>query len=116
MIKIKRIYLPAEPIDGYRVLVDRLWPRGLSKVDANLDDWMKDISPSNELRKWFDHQADRWDEFIKRYQVELIQPARAEHLEELRRRSSTGTVTLLYSARNESQNNAVVIRDLLSQS
>ena len=115
MIKIKRIYLPAEPIDGYRVLVDRLWPRGISREDANLDEWMKDISPSNELRKWFDHQADRWDEFIKRYQVELQMPSRAEHLKELRRRSQNGTVTLLYSARNELQNNAVVIRDLLIQ-
>jgi len=113
MIAIKRIYVPAEPTDGFRVLVDRLWPRGVARADTHLNDWMKSISPSNELRKWFDHQDDRWDEFVKRYQVELQMPSRTKCLEELRRMSQAGTVTLLYSARNEHQNNAVVIRDLL---
>jgi uncharacterized protein YeaO (DUF488 family) len=113
MIKIKRIYEPAKPSDGYRVLVDRLWPRGVTRIGAKLDDWLKEISPSNELRKWFHHEPERWGEFVSRYQAELQLPLLAEHLERLRKISSGRTVTLLYAARNGCQNHAAVLRDLL---
>ena len=113
MIKTKRIYEPVEPSDGYRVLVDRLWPRGVARAGAKLDDWLKDIAPSTELRKWFHHEPERWDEFVSRYQAELQLPLQAEHLERLRKISSGRTVTLLYAARNECQNHAVVLRGLL---
>ncbi len=113
MIKIKRIYEPEEPSDGYRVLVDRLWPRGVARAGAKLDEWLKDIAPSTELRKWFHHEPERWDEFVKRYQAELQLPSQAEHLERLREIASDRTVTLLYGARNEGRNHAIVVRDML---
>ncbi|MDH3660629.1 MAG: DUF488 domain-containing protein [Alphaproteobacteria bacterium] len=114
MIKIKRIYEPVEPSDGYRVLVDRLWPRGVARAGAKLDDWLKDIAPSTELRKWFHHEPERWDEFVNRYQAELQLPLQAEHLERLRKISCGRTITLLYGARNEGRNHAMVIKGLLS--
>jgi len=113
VIKIKRIYEPVEPSDGYRVLVDRLWPRGVARAGAKLDEWLKDIAPSTELRKWFHHEPERWDEFVKRYQAELQLPSQAEHLERLREITSGRTVTLLYAARNEGRNHAIVVRDML---
>ncbi len=116
MIKIKRIYSPAMAIDGYRVLVDRLWPRGITRADANLDDWLKEVSPSHELRKWFGHRPDRWDEFVARYRVELQLPQQTQQLEQLREISSSDTLTLLYAARSHDQNNAVVLRELVLNS
>lgn len=113
MIQIKRIYLPARPDDGYRILVDRLWPRGIKKSDASLDCWMKDIGPSTELRKWFDHQEERWEEFIQRYRKELESDLTTLMLDDLRKKSQARTVTLLYAARDELRNNAVVIRDVI---
>ncbi len=113
MIVIKRIYPPVEKDDGYRVLVDRLWPRGIKKSDAGLDNWLKDIGPSDELRKWFNHDVERWEEFRRRYQEELSSDPMTLMLDNLREESREQTETLLYAARDERRNNAVVIRDIL---
>lgn len=110
-IRLKRAYEPPSPQDGARILVDRLWPRGISKQEAELELWMKDISPSNELRKWYNHDASRQDEFRRRYAHEL--EAHPDLMEDLRERARKGLVTLVYSARDETLNNAVVLRDLL---
>lgn len=110
-IKIKRIYDQPVEEDGYRVLVDRLWPRGVSKKEVNLDEWNKEITPSTELRKWFDHKADRFDEFAKKYRDELLD--KAEALEELRKTAKNEPVTLLYAAKDPKINHASVLRDVL---
>ena len=99
MFKVKRIYEEASPSDGRRVLIDRLWPRGISKESARIDDWLKDAAPSTELRKWFSHEPSKWAEFKKRYREEL--KSREPILTDLRNLSSKGTVTLLYGARDE---------------
>lgn len=104
---VKRVYETAQPDDGYRVLVDRLWPRGVSKERAALDEWDKELAPSTELRKWFGHAPERFAEFTRRYQAELdANPALAEHLQVWRRHTK---VTLLFGARNETDNEAVVL-------
>jgi uncharacterized protein YeaO (DUF488 family) len=113
VIRIKRIYAQPEPIDGYRVLLDRLWPRGIKKEDARLDEWLKVIAPSNDLRKWFNHDPARWETFVEQYRSELEAPASSGELERLRVFAEGGTLTLLYAARSEIENNAVVIRNLL---
>lgn len=110
-VRIKRVYDEPHEDDGRRVLVDRLWPRGLSKDKAGVDDWMKDIAPSNELRQWFGHRSDRWEEFRRRYLEELDR--NAEQLATLQEWSKRGRVTLLFAAKNTEQNNAVVIRERL---
>nr|WP_210269987.1 DUF488 domain-containing protein [Hyphomicrobium methylovorum] len=110
-MRLKRAYEPAAPEDGIRILVDRLWPRGVSKDKAALDEWNKDISPSTELRKWFGHDPERWSEFQRRYRTEL-----REHetdLERIRKLAKAQTVTLIYSAHDEAHNDAVVLRDVL---
>ncbi|MGH7156799.1 MAG: DUF488 domain-containing protein [Candidatus Saccharimonadales bacterium] len=113
MITIKRIYEPKSPNDGYRVLVDRLWPRGVSKDKAAIDLWMKDIGPSNELRKWFNHDPKKWLEFQKRYEVVL--KSKTDELDSLRRlEKEHRTVTMLYGARDQQHNEAVVIAGMLS--
>ena len=110
-LRLKRAYAPAAPSDGVRILVDRLWPRGVSKDRAALDDWMKDLAPSTELRQWFGHDPARWAEFQRRYRAELAaQPAA---LERLRALALTKTVTLVFGARDEQHNEAVVLRDVL---
>ncbi len=107
-IRIKRVYERPAPEDGVRILVDRLWPRGLSKEAAALDHWCKDIAPSPGLRSWFDHREDRFDEFEQRYRLELkANPA----LTEFRKLVKTGKVTLLYAARDEKVNHAVVLAE-----
>lgn len=109
--QIKRIYEEPSQNDGYRVLVDRLWPRGVSKEEAQLDEWMKAIAPSPELRKWFDHEPDKFEDFKRRYETEL---AEKEHLvDELTEKAGRQTVTLLYAARDEVHNHALVLRDFL---
>jgi len=113
MIKTKRIYDPAEAGDGHRVLVDRLWPRGLRKEDAGIDEWLREIAPSPELRKWFGHEPARWRGFVTRYKRELSAPQAQAHLERLRGMARRATVTLLYAAREERHNNAEVLADLL---
>lgn len=110
MVKVKRAYEPARRADGLRVLVDRLWPRGVSKQAARIDLWAKDVAPSPELRKWFGHEPERFAAFSVRYRQELTRdPARAV-LEDLRRRASHGLVTLVYGARDEEHNGAVVLK------
>ncbi len=110
-IKLKRAYEAPTPDDGMRILVDRLWPRGLSKQRAAIDQWMKDISPSTELRKWFGHDPSRWDEFRRRYAKEVHQ--HPELLEQLRSLARKGPITLVYSARDEAHNDAVELRHLI---
>ncbi|AJE02055.1 DUF488 domain-containing protein [Geobacter pickeringii] len=111
MARIKRIYDPPAPEDGARILVDRLWPRGIARDEARLDEWLKEIAPSDELRKWFGHDPARWEEFRERYRREL--EAKAELLDHLRALAGKGTVTLLFAAKDEAHNNAVVIEELL---
>lgn len=112
-IQIKRVYEAPEASDGFRVLVDRLWPRGVAKQRAALDLWMKDLAPSTELRRWFGHDPKRWKEFQARYRAELEQ--HATDLAELRSRARKGTVTLLFGARDVEHNEAVVLRDVLAR-
>jgi len=113
MIRIKRVYEPAAPEDGHRVLVDRLWPRGLKREQAGIDAWLKELAPSTELRRWFASDSASWPEFARRYRDELAVPALAAPLAALRAKSRAGTVTLLYAKRDTSENNAVVLRDVL---
>ena len=110
-VRLKRAYEPAAPEDGVRVLVDRLWPRGVSKANAALDHWMKDIAPSTELRSWFGHDPVRWDEFQRLYTAELHQ--HTELIEQLRVLARKGPITLVYSAHDEAHNDAVVLRGAL---
>jgi uncharacterized protein YeaO (DUF488 family) len=108
---VKRAYEPASHEDGTRVLVDRVWPRGLSKSDLAIDRWLKDVAPSTELRRWFGHDPERWSEFRRRYARELRE--QSEPLEELRSLARKGRVTLLFAARDEAHNEAVVLRELV---
>ena len=110
-INIKRVYDDKSQDDGYRVFIDRLWPRGVKKEDAHFDEWLKDLSPSTELRKWFDHDPDRFDEFRKRYKKELQE--HKDDLDKLRKRAKTEKITLLYAAKDEEMNNAVVVKEIL---
>ena len=110
-IRLKRAYEPASPSDGYRVLIDRLWPRGLSKQRAKLDEWEKELSPSTELRTWFGHEPSRFPEFRRRYISELRY--KRQRLSELRRRARQGTLTLVYSAHDTEHNDAVVLAEVL---
>ena len=110
-IKLKRAYEPATEADGMRILVDRLWPRGVSKADAAVHHWLKEIAPSTGLRQWFGHDPARWQEFRRRYRQELQQHAAG--LEEIQALARQGTVTLLYGAHDEEHNDAVVLRDVL---
>lgn len=106
-IVLKRAYEPAAPEDGQRVLVDRLWPRGVSKERAAIDLWLKEIAPSTALRQWFGHEPDRWEEFQRRYHAEL--DANAEVVGQLRDVIRTGKTTLVYGAKDEAHNDAVVL-------
>lgn len=110
-IRLKRAYDEAASSDGRRILVDRLWPRGVSKEKAAIDDWPKEIAPSGELRKWFDHDREKWNEFRKRYRKELKD--HSEELERIRGCASKGTVTLVYAAKDEKHNHALVLRDVI---
>lgn len=112
MIKIKRIYEAPSKDDGFRVLVDRLWPRGVSKEKAKINLWLKDIAPSDNLRKWFGHKEERWKEFKKRYLKEL--EYKKELVEQLKTMDKKGIATLLYAAKDEARNNAVVLKNLLN--
>jgi uncharacterized protein YeaO (DUF488 family) len=110
-IMLKRAYERPAPNDGFRVLVDRLWPRGVSKDAAAIDEWLKEIAPTAELRKWFGHDPERWPEFQHRYAAELA--GHGALLETLRERARKGPLTLVYSARDELHNDAVVLRRVL---
>ena len=110
-VLLKRAYEPRTPDDGTRVLIDRLWPRGLSKADAAVDLWLKEIAPSTELRKWFGHDPALWGEFQQRYTAEVR--SHPEALEQLRDLARKGRLTLVYSAHDELHNDAVVLRGLV---
>ncbi len=110
-VSLKRVREPASDSDGYRVLVDRLWPRGVSKSAADLDEWAKELSPSDELRRWFAHRPERFEEFGRRYRLELEQ--QRDRLSALRRRARQGPVTLVYGASDPAHNNAVVLARVL---
>jgi len=111
VIRVKRVYEKPAAADGVRVLVERLWPRGVRKADARVDRWMKEVAPSTELRKWFGHDPARWEEFVRRYTAELRE--RPDELAELRRLARAGTLTLVYAARDETHNSAVVLARIL---
>jgi uncharacterized protein YeaO (DUF488 family) len=108
MIKVKRAYRPPEAADGFRVLVERLWPRGLSKAEVALDLWLKEVAPSPELRKWFGHDPKKWEGFCHRYWQELA--AKGEALELLREKGREGGLTLVYGSHNETHNAAVALK------
>jgi len=110
-VRIKRAYEAPAPGDGARVLVDRLWPRGVRKAQAGIALWLQEIAPSNELRKWFGHDPQRWEEFRRRYRSELA--ARRELVAQLRELARKGPLTLVYSAHDEAHNQAVVLRETL---
>jgi uncharacterized protein YeaO (DUF488 family) len=115
-ISIRRVYAADEgPDGGKRILVDRLWPRGIRKDQLGADEWLRDLGPSDELRKWFAHDPDRWAEFQRRYRLELRQPRQQELLRHLAELAEHGPVTLLYSARDEEHNQAVVLRVVLQK-
>jgi uncharacterized protein YeaO (DUF488 family) len=110
-VQIKRAYETAAPEDGYRVLIDRLWPRGVSRDRANLDEWARELAPSTELRRWFGHDPERYEEFTRRYREELV--PHEDKLHELRGRAEHGTLTLVYGARDTEHNDAVVLAEIL---
>jgi uncharacterized protein YeaO (DUF488 family) len=111
-LNIKRVYEAPEKEDGQRILVDRLWPRGLTKEKAKIDLWLKDIAPSTELRQWFGHDPEKWKEFQKRYRAELKK--NGEPVSLLKARIKKGPVTLVYGAKDEEHNDAVLLREYLS--
>ncbi len=115
MIRMKRAYEEAGPEDGERILVERLWPRGLTKEKARLDAWARDLAPSPELRKWYAHDVGRWPEFRERYLEELRAPGRQTELEDLAARARRGTVTFVYAASDPEHNSAMVLRDYLQE-
>lgn len=113
-VQIRRVYDHTNADDDYRVLVDRLWPRGVSKEAANVDEWLRDIAPSDDLRHWFGHDPDLWDEFRRRYRLE-IEELSSESLDHLVDLAGERSVTLVYAARDTEHNNAVVIKELLNE-
>lgn len=112
-IAIKRVYEKPEKSDGFRILVDRLWPRGLTKEKASVDLWLREIAPSTELRKWFNHDPEKWKEFQKKYAAEV--KANKEAYDSLRAKVKSGKVTLVHAAKDEIHNDAVVLRNLLTK-
>ena len=112
-IQLKRVYEPAAAGDGTRILVERLWPRGLSKDKAALDHWLKDVAPSPELRRWYGHEPERWPAFQERYRAELA--AAPEALARLEALCAEGPVTFVFAAKDQARNSAVVLRDLLAK-
>ena len=111
MIKIKRIYEEPAAGDGFRILVDRLWPRGLSKARAKVDLWVKDLAPSNELRKWYGHDPQKWTEFKKRYSQEIAN--KDQGLDLIMKKTREGTVTFLFSSKEEKLNNAQALKEFV---
>jgi len=113
MLKTKRAYDKKEAGDGKRILIDRLWPRGLSKAEAAIDEWLKDLGPSTELRKWFGHDPERWTEFKKRYVAELTAADKQELLENIAQQAKRNNVTLVYSAKDREHNDVRVLEELV---
>jgi uncharacterized protein YeaO (DUF488 family) len=114
VVKTKRIYDPASPDDGRRILIDRLWPRGIKKEEAKIDEWLRDIAPSAELRKWFSHDPEKWQEFKKRYKRELKD--KSELVRTLRAKAKKGTITLLFASKDTEHVNAAVLKEVLDRS
>ncbi|MCT3066399.1 DUF488 domain-containing protein [Lactiplantibacillus pentosus] len=113
-LKLERIYTKPVDTDGYRLLVDRLWPRGISKVNAQLDDWVKEIGPSTELRKWFNHDPEKYPEFVKKYQAELdANPITPDFIRQVAEQLAKQPVILLFGAKDENHNQAVVLQEYL---
>lgn len=113
-LKLERIYTKPVDTDGYRLLVDRLWPRGISKVNAQLDDWVKEIGPSTELRKWFNHDPEKYPEFVKKYQAELdANPITPDFIRQVAEQLTKQPVILLFGAKDETHNQAVVLQEYL---
>ena len=110
-VRTKRVYDLADADDGHRVLIDHVWPRGVTRERARLDEWARDLAPSDQLRKWFDHVPERFGEFRSRYREELT--AQTERLDDLRRRAESGRLTIVYAARDREHNNAVVLAELV---
>ena len=113
MIKIKRIYEPIAAADGRRILVDRLWPRGVSKTKAGVTLWTREVAPSDKLRKWFGHEPEKWPEFRRRYRAEL--KLKSAELDRISAEAGKSDVTLLFAAKDEQRNNAVVLREYLDK-
>jgi uncharacterized protein YeaO (DUF488 family) len=114
-VTFKRAYEKPSPKDGYRVLVDGLWPRGLAKEKLKVADWLRDIAPSPELRAWYGHKPEKWEEFRKRYRAELSRPPRKAILEDLVERARKGNVTLVFAARDAERANATVIAEMVRE-
>lgn len=114
-VRLQRAYEEPTPDDGYRVLVDRVWPRGRSRDALKLDEWARELGPSNELRRWFGHEPARWEEFRRRYRDELEAPEQAASLDHLARQARSSTLTLVYGARDEEHNQARVIAEELER-
>lgn len=113
MVRIKRVYDKRGRSDGVRILVDRLWPRGVTKGEARIDEWRKNLAPSSVLRKWFAHDPSKWEKFQSRYRNELESAGKMEELRILGERARREAITLVYAARDEERNNAVVIKNLI---
>jgi uncharacterized protein YeaO (DUF488 family) len=113
MLRIKRVYEKRNPGDGKRILVDRLWPRGLTREEAAIDEWMKDLAPSDELRRWFGHEPEKWPEFQRRYTQELLSPDKVKLVDKVVRMAMDGNVTIVYAARDTEHNNAKVLEEIL---
>jgi uncharacterized protein YeaO (DUF488 family) len=111
-LNVQRVYDEPSPVDGLRVLVDRLWARGVTRARAKVNEWLRDVAPSVELRRWFGHDAVLWEEFTRRYRIELAESSALERLLAL---VTHGPVTLLYGARDEAHNNAIVLRDVIEE-
>ncbi len=114
-VEMKRAYEDPSSNDGRRILVDGLWPRGIRKEDANLDEWMKEIAPSAALRKWYGHKPEKWGEFRRRYRAELAKPPRRELVEQLARLAKNEKVTLVFGARDAEHSNAAVIAEVIRE-
>ncbi len=114
-VTAKRVYEPPSRSDGMRILVDRVWPRGISKEAAHIDEWLREVAPSDRLRKWFGHRPERWTEFQRRYREELREPSKAELVDRLRKQSRERKLTLLYGARDTEHNQAVALSNFLNR-
>lgn len=115
MLKIKRAYAAKETADGKRILIDRLWPRGLSKSEAGIDEWLKDLAPSADLRKWFGHDPQKWEEFRKRYIEELSSPEKKGLLENIAQAATRKNITLIYSAKDTEHSDVKVLEELINK-
>jgi len=115
MLKVRRVYEAPEADDGVRILVDRLWPRGLTNEQAAVTQWMKELAPSDELRWWFSHRPERWAEFKRRYAEELADPAKAEMLAGVAKLAAKGNIALVYAARDTKHNNALALEEAIAR-